>query len=176
MLRVLCQWWKCLVELRLFVNDGNEEKHSSGSAKAPCQWQWRKNNYSFRSAQASGEAADRRRLLPLPRLCLSLSCCQCLIEGRAVNNGVAVSKVTAGWFQWQGVVSEINSLTLSQLLPVRDGEPSYHGNCCFCQDAIICFAPKPFWEPKILELSKGSPCSIAISVPNWTFQVIWICL
>ena len=112
MLRVLCQWWKWLVELRLFVNDGNEEKHSSGSAKAPCQWQWRKNNYSFRSAQASGEAADRRRLLPLPRLCLSLSCCQCLIEGRAVNNVVAVSKVTAGWFQWQGIVSEINSLTL----------------------------------------------------------------
>ena len=38
--------------------------------------------------QASGEAADRRRLVPLPRLCLSLSCCQCLIEGPAESTDV----------------------------------------------------------------------------------------
>ena len=38
--------------------------------------------------QASGEAADRRRLVPLPRLCLSLSCCQCLIEDPADTTAV----------------------------------------------------------------------------------------
>ena len=42
--------------------------------------------------QASGEAADRRRLLP--RLCLSLSCCQCLIESPAVRSP-AVNDIVA---------------------------------------------------------------------------------
>ena len=42
--------------------------------------------------QASGEAADRRRLVPLPRLCLSLSCCQCLSEDPA-NSTTAVLSI-----------------------------------------------------------------------------------
>ena len=68
----------------------DECKCEFGHKQPLCEWQ---KIIIALVVQASGEAADRRRLL-LPRLCLSLSCCQCLIESPAVRSP-AVNDIVA---------------------------------------------------------------------------------